>query len=89
MVIKKAEIEASLQEEAKLIQDGKLREENPLDVSLEFNKLCEACRCGDLKSCQEMIIEGANINARDLFDYSPLILVRAQFPSGGIGDAHG
>ena len=75
MVFEKVEIEESLQEEQKLIQDGKLKEENPLDVSDAFNKLCEACRRGDLKGCQEMINEGANINARDLFDYTPLILV--------------
>ena len=75
MVLRKAEIEASLQEEQKLIQDGKLKEDNPLDVSEAFNRLCEACRQGDLKGCQEMITEGANINARDLFDYTPLILV--------------
>ncbi|KAL9098635.1 MAG: hypothetical protein Q9163_005746 [Psora crenata] len=75
MVFKKAEIEASLREETKLIQDGKLKEDNPLDVSDTFNKLCEACRRGDLKGCQEMITEGANINARDRFDYTPLILL--------------
>ncbi|KAL9125496.1 MAG: hypothetical protein Q9217_005309 [Psora testacea] len=75
MVLKKAEIEASLQEEAKLIQAGKIKEDNPLDVSDTFNKLCEACRRGDLRVCQEMITEGANINARDVFDYTPLILV--------------
>ena len=75
MVLRKAEIEASLQEENKLIQDGKLKEDNPLDVSEDFSKLCEACRRGDLKICQEMITKGANINARDRFDYTPLILV--------------
>ena len=75
MVLKKAEIEASLQEEQKLIQTGRLKEDNPLDVSDGFNKLCEACRRGDLKVCQEMITAGANLNARDQFDYTPLILV--------------
>ena len=75
MVLQKAEIEASLQEQNKLIQDGKLKEDNPLDLSENFAKLCEACRRGDLKVCQEMIMEGANINARDEFDYTPLILV--------------
>ena len=75
MVLKKAEIEASLLEENKLIQDGKLKEDNPLDNSEEFSKLCEACRRGDLKVCHETITEGANINARDRFDYTPLILV--------------
>ncbi|KAL9064493.1 MAG: hypothetical protein Q9161_008830 [Pseudevernia consocians] len=74
MVLRKDQIEASLQEENKLIKDGKLKEDNPLDVSETFIKLCEACRRGDLKTCQEMITEGANINARDLYDYTPLIL---------------
>lgn len=75
MVLRKDEIEASLAEENKLIQDGKLKEDNPLDISENFERLCEACRRGDLKVCQEMITEGANINARDRFDYTPLILV--------------
>ena len=75
MVLRKDQIEASLLEENKLIKDGRLKEDNPLDVSENFKKLCEACRRGDLKVCQEMITEGANINARDKFDYTPLILV--------------
>ena len=81
MVLKKAEIEASLLEENKLIQDGKLKEDNPLDLSEDFTKLCEACRRGDLKACQEMIMKGANINARDRFDYTPLILVCTPLPT--------
>lgn len=64
MVLRKDQIEASLHEEKKLIGEGKLKEENPLDVSETFVRLCEACRRGDLKSCQETITEGANINAR-------------------------
>lgn len=75
MVLRKDQIEASLLEENRLIKDGRLKEDNPLDVSENFRKLCEACRRGDLKVCQEMITEGANINARDKFDYTPLILV--------------
>ncbi|KAK0507181.1 hypothetical protein JMJ35_010219 [Cladonia borealis] len=74
MILRKDQIEASLLEENKLIKDGRLKEDNPLDVSENFWKLCEACRRGDLKVCQEMITEGANINARDKFDYTPLIL---------------
>ena len=74
-LLKKADIEASLQEEQQMIQAGKLKEDNPLDLSESFWRLCEACRRGDLKVCQEMITEGANINARDQFDYTPLILV--------------
>ena len=75
MVFKKAEIEKSLQEEQQLIQGGAIKEDNPLDLSEEFNKLCEACRRGDLRGCQEALTAGANLNARDLFDYTPLILV--------------
>ncbi|KAL8816993.1 MAG: hypothetical protein Q9223_004093 [Gallowayella weberi] len=74
MLLRKDQLEVSLREEKKLIEDGRLKEENPLDLSEGFNKLCEACRRGDLKLCQEMIRDGANINARDRFDYSPLIL---------------
>ena len=74
-LLKKGDIEASLQVEQQMIQAGTLREDNPLDLSERFWKLCEACRRGDLKGCQEMITEGANINARDQFDYTPLILV--------------
>jgi ankyrin repeat/BTB/POZ domain-containing protein 1 len=73
-IFRKDQIEWSLHEEKKLIEDGILKEDNPLDVSETFRKLCEACRRGDLKVCQEMIMEGVNINAKDLYDYTPLIL---------------
>lgn len=75
MVLRKDQIEAVLQEEKKLIEDGKLKEDNPLDDSETFINLCEACRRGDLKTCQETITEGVNINAKDAKDYTPLILV--------------
>ena len=74
-VLRKDQLETSLHEEKKLIETGVLKEDNPLDNSENFRRLCEACRRGDLKVCQEMITEGANINAKDLFDYTPLILV--------------
>ncbi|KAL6710853.1 hypothetical protein ACN47E_007910 [Coniothyrium glycines] len=73
-VKKKHEIEAALATEAQAISSGQLKEENPLDVSDDFRLFCEACRRGDLKVCQEMISTGVNINARDKFDYTPLIL---------------
>lgn len=73
--IKKHEIEAALYAEHQDISSGRLKDENPLDLSDDFRFLCEACRRGDLKLCQEMITAGANINARDRFDYTPLILV--------------
>lgn len=75
MVLGKHEIEAALATENKEIQSGRLKEDNPLDSSEEFRLLCEACRRGDLKACQEKLQEGVNINARDRFDYTPLILV--------------
>lgn len=45
-----------------------------INSTCRFQKLCDACRIGDLKGCQEAIATGANINARDVFDYTPLIL---------------
>ena len=39
-----------------------------------YVRLCMACRKGDLRECQEQITKGVNINARDEFDYTPLIL---------------
>lgn len=75
MVLRKDEIEKSLYEENQAISQGKLKEDSPLDLSNEFRILCEACRRGDLKVCQEQIMSGVNINARDRFDYTPLILV--------------
>jgi hypothetical protein len=74
-VKKKHEIEAALAQESQQISTGQLKEENPLDLSDNFRKFCEACRRNDLKVCQEMISAGVNINARDKFDYTPLILV--------------
>lgn len=75
MVLKKHEIEAALASEAQAISSGQLKEDNPLDLSEDFRVFCEACRRGDLKVCQEKISAGVNINARDRFDYTPLILV--------------
>lgn len=82
-LLRKDQLEVSLHNEKKLIQDGVLKEDNPLDDSENFRKLCEGCRRGDLKVCQEMITEGANINARDLYDYTPLILVSSISPLMG------
>lgn len=58
-----------------MIQDGVIRDESPLDLTPVFRRLCDACRVGDLKACHEALADGANINARDQFDYTPLILV--------------
>lgn len=75
MVVPKHELEAALHEENKAIRAGQLKEDNPLDTSDDFRRLCDACRRGDLKLCQEQLSKGVNINARDQFDYTPLILV--------------
>lgn len=74
-VLGKDQIEKALHEERNAISSGRLKEENPLDTSADFRRFCEACRRGDLKVCQEQISTGININARDEFDYTPLILV--------------
>ncbi|KAE9380055.1 hypothetical protein N431DRAFT_552296 [Stipitochalara longipes BDJ] len=74
MVLRKDELEVQLKDEHQLIATGVLRDDSPLDVTTEFQKLCDACRVGDLKGCQEAIASGVNINARDYFDYTPLIL---------------
>jgi hypothetical protein len=74
-LLRKDQLERSLHDEKKLIEEGILKEDNPLDFSENFQKLCAACRRGDLKVCQEMIVEGTNINAKDQYDYTPLILV--------------
>jgi ankyrin repeat and BTB/POZ domain-containing protein 1 len=73
-LLRKDQLEKSLFDEKKLIDEGVLKEENPLDLSESFRILCEACRRGDLKVCQEKIQEGVNINAKDQYDYTPLIL---------------
>ncbi|KIX98258.1 uncharacterized protein Z520_06338 [Fonsecaea multimorphosa CBS 102226] len=73
-LLRKDQLELSLHDEKKLIEEGILKEDNPLDFSVNFQRLCDACRRGDLKLCQEMIQEGANINAKDQYDYTPLIL---------------
>ncbi|PYH97644.1 hypothetical protein BO71DRAFT_114447 [Aspergillus ellipticus CBS 707.79] len=74
MVLRKDQLEVSLHNEKKLIKEGTIKDDNPLDLSEPFRQLCDACRKGDLKVCQERITEGVNINARDPYDYTPLIL---------------
>ncbi|EAW08840.1 ankyrin repeat and BTB/POZ domain protein [Aspergillus clavatus NRRL 1] len=73
-ILRKDQLEISLHNEKKLIQEGTIKDDNPLDLSEPFRELCEACRKGDLKICQEKITEGVNVNARDPYDYTPLIL---------------
>ncbi|GKZ94525.1 hypothetical protein AnigIFM59636_007900 [Aspergillus niger] len=73
-VLRKDQLEVSLHNEKKLIKEGAIKDDNPLDLSEPFRELCNACRKGDLKVCQEKITEGVNINARDPYDDTPLIL---------------
>ncbi|KAJ5092527.1 hypothetical protein NUU61_007397 [Penicillium alfredii] len=73
-VLRKDQLEISLHNEKKLIKEGAIKDDNPLDLSEPFRDLCSACRKGDLKVCQEKITEGVNVNARDPYDYTPLIL---------------
>ncbi|KAM0348983.1 hypothetical protein ACHAPU_003917 [Fusarium lateritium] len=75
MVLRKFELEGKLGEEARLIESGVLLDENPLDESPEFHEFLMACRRGDLRRCQELISEGVNINGKDRFDYTPLIIL--------------
>lgn len=77
MVLRKDELEGKLGEEAILIKSGVLKDENPLDDSAEFHQFLLACRRGDLRTCQELISQGVNINGKDRFDYTPLIIVRS------------
>ncbi|ESZ92415.1 hypothetical protein SBOR_7223 [Sclerotinia borealis F-4128] len=75
MVKRKDELEVQLKDEHQLIKEGLLRDESPLDTSPAFQELCMACRIGDVVSFQKSIsTPGININARDPFDYTPLIL---------------
>lgn len=75
MAIAKHEIEEALHTEKQQISSGRLKEDNPLDDSPQFQELCHACRRGDLAAVHELIQQGANANGRDIFDYTPLILV--------------
>lgn len=74
-ILRKHELEAKLKDEHLMIERGILRDENPLDLTSDFSAFLEACRRGDLKTCQELISNGVNINGKDAFDYTPLIIV--------------
>ena len=75
MVLRKHELEAKLKDDIELVKSGVLRDENPLDLSDQFNELLEACRLSNLKRVQELISAGVNLNGKDKFDYTPLIIV--------------
>ncbi|KAK0717164.1 hypothetical protein B0T26DRAFT_708790 [Lasiosphaeria miniovina] len=74
MVLRKHELEVKLRDDSRLIKSGVLRNEHPLDSSEEFDEFIQACRRGDLKRCQELMSAGVNINGKDNFDYTPLII---------------
>ncbi|KAK0655819.1 hypothetical protein B0T16DRAFT_397772 [Cercophora newfieldiana] len=74
MVLRKHELEAKLKDDHQLISSGLLRNEHPFDTSGEFRQFMHSCRLGDLKRCQELISGGVSINAKDEFDYTPLII---------------
>ncbi|SPQ19470.1 e0245003-c233-4fa8-8b57-b34b306ccb5b [Thermothielavioides terrestris] len=95
MVLRKFELETKLKDDAQLIRSGVLRNDHPLDLSPEFHDFLQACRRGDLKRCQELISAGVNINAKDQFDYTPLVvaslcghyeLVQLLLESGALAD---
>lgn len=79
-VLAKHELEAKLKDEHLLIASGVLRDENPLEQSSDFTSFMHACRKGDLKTCQELMSGGVNINGKDHFDYTPLIIVSSGRP---------
>lgn len=87
MALRKHEIEVRLKDDLELVRSGVLREETPLDTSDEFNELLQACRRGDLKRTQELISEGVNLNGKDKFDYTPLIIVSIASHKGRISGA--
>ncbi|KAK3996927.1 BTB/POZ domain-containing protein 3 [Cladorrhinum sp. PSN332] len=95
MVLRKFELEAKLKDDNQLIRSGVLRNEHPLDLSETFGDFLMACRRGDLKRCQELISAGVNINGKDAYDYTPLIvaslcghyeLVELLLESGALAD---
>ncbi|KAK3298516.1 uncharacterized protein B0H64DRAFT_335926 [Chaetomium fimeti] len=95
MAIRKFELEAKLKDDNKLIRTGVIRNDHPLDSSPEFLDFLQACRRGDLKTCQELISAGVNINAKDNYDYTPLVvaslcghyeLVQLLLESGALAD---
>ncbi|PHH82291.1 hypothetical protein CDD82_6471 [Ophiocordyceps australis] len=84
-----------LGQDERLINKGVLRDETPLDQSPEFDEFLLACRKGDLRKCQQLISLGVNINGKDKFDYTPLIiaslcghyeLVRLLLESGALAE---
>lgn len=75
MVLRKDELEAKLKDDTQLIRSGVLRNEHPLDLSQQFDDFLMACRRGDLARCQELITAGVNINGKDRYDYTPLVIV--------------
>ncbi|KAI5846067.1 hypothetical protein BZA05DRAFT_458403 [Tricharina praecox] len=71
----KTHLISQLIEERREQESGDLQNRNPLDESEPFQRLCLACRRGDVKAVQSLIsFEKVNVNAVDRFDYPPLTL---------------
>ncbi|KAF2669266.1 hypothetical protein BT63DRAFT_425003 [Microthyrium microscopicum] len=63
-----------MQKSKKYQQEGSKKITHLILPSLFARFAKQACRRGDLKTVHEKIAEGININSRDIFDYTPLIL---------------
>jgi ankyrin repeat and BTB/POZ domain-containing protein 1 len=81
MVIKPKEASPTIERNSEFEDTtDQIPHEHPLDLSEQFDAFCMACRRGDLKACQEFISAGVNINGKDRFDYTPLVLVGSGGP---------
>jgi len=75
MALRTDEPGVDLRDGNQLINTVVLPKKNPVDRSEDFYEFIQACRRGDLKRCQELVHSGVNINAKDEWDYTPLIAV--------------
>ncbi|CAI4211192.1 unnamed protein product [Parascedosporium putredinis] len=64
MVLRKHELELKLYQEKQMIQNGLLRDENPLDLSDEFNQLASLCGHYELV---ELLLESGALAERNTF----------------------
>lgn len=74
----KTQLMSQLFSERRSAAAGTAQNRNPFDESDAFQRLCLACRRGDVDAVQSLIsFERVNVNAVDRFDYPPLTLVSA------------